>query len=139
MTGAVHPRILGSLGSADGTGVVRIEDRYDTDIDDLWEALTDPTRLARWYAGAACAICGKGIEVVRWFHRPPGMLGADGSIRSCRDLTVEELPDLFATARPICFDCCVAETFRARFPELVVEAPHIPALRPREGRSGNAA
>ena len=49
MTDAVHPRILGSLGSADGTGVVRIEDRYDTDIDDLWEALTDPTRLARWY------------------------------------------------------------------------------------------
>ena len=50
MTDAVHPRILGSLGSADGTGVVRIEDRYDTDIDDLWEALTDPARLARWYA-----------------------------------------------------------------------------------------
>jgi uncharacterized protein YndB with AHSA1/START domain len=42
-------RILGSLRSADGTGVVRIEDRYDTDIDDLWSALTDPARLARWY------------------------------------------------------------------------------------------
>jgi uncharacterized protein YndB with AHSA1/START domain len=42
-------RILGSLRSADGTGVVRIEDRYDTDIDDLWSALTDPDRLARWY------------------------------------------------------------------------------------------
>ena len=42
-------RILGSLRSADGNGVVRIEDRYDTDIDDLWLALTDPGRLARWY------------------------------------------------------------------------------------------
>ena len=42
-------RILGSLRSADGAGVVRIEDRYDTDIDDLWSALTDPGRLARWY------------------------------------------------------------------------------------------
>ena len=42
-------RILGSLRSADGKGVVRIEDRYDTDIDDLWSALTDPRRLARWY------------------------------------------------------------------------------------------
>ena len=41
--------ILGSLRSADGKGVVRIEDRYDTDIDDLWSALTDPGRLARWY------------------------------------------------------------------------------------------
>jgi uncharacterized protein YndB with AHSA1/START domain len=25
-----------------------MEDRFDTDIDDLWSALTDPTRLARW-------------------------------------------------------------------------------------------
>ena len=24
------------------------EDRFDTDIDDLWSALTDPRRLARW-------------------------------------------------------------------------------------------
>ena len=42
-------RILGSLRSADGRGVVRIEDRYDTGIDDLWSAITDPGRLARWY------------------------------------------------------------------------------------------
>jgi uncharacterized protein YndB with AHSA1/START domain len=42
-------RILGSLRSADGVGVVRIEDRYDTAIDDLWAAITDPARLARWY------------------------------------------------------------------------------------------
>ena len=27
---------------------MRIEDRFDTDIDDLWSALTDPGRLARW-------------------------------------------------------------------------------------------
>jgi uncharacterized protein YndB with AHSA1/START domain len=42
-------RILGSLRSADGAGIVRMEDRFDTDIDDLWSALTDPGRLARWY------------------------------------------------------------------------------------------
>ena len=42
-------RILGSLGSADGKGVVRMEDSLDTDIDDVWSALTDPSRLARWY------------------------------------------------------------------------------------------
>jgi uncharacterized protein YndB with AHSA1/START domain len=42
-------RILGSLRSADGKGIVRMEDRFDTDIDDLWSALTDPARLARWY------------------------------------------------------------------------------------------
>ncbi len=42
-------QILGSLRSADGKGVVRMESRLDTDIDDLWSALTDPQRLARWY------------------------------------------------------------------------------------------
>ncbi|WP_329475233.1 SRPBCC family protein [Kribbella sp. NBC_01484] len=42
-------RVLGRLGVADGTGVVRVEDRYDTDIDDLWSSITDPERLARWY------------------------------------------------------------------------------------------
>jgi uncharacterized protein YndB with AHSA1/START domain len=42
-------RILGSLRSADGVGVIRIEDRFDTGIDELWSALTDPQRLACWY------------------------------------------------------------------------------------------
>ena len=44
----VGGRILGSLRSADGKGVVRMEDRFDTGAGDLWSALTDPGRLARW-------------------------------------------------------------------------------------------
>lgn len=44
-------RILGSLRALDeARGVVRMEDTYDTDADDLWSALTDPDRLARWIA-----------------------------------------------------------------------------------------
>ena len=31
-------------------GVVRVEDLYDTDIADLWDACTRPERLARWIA-----------------------------------------------------------------------------------------
>jgi uncharacterized protein YndB with AHSA1/START domain len=51
MTSNASPgiRILGSLRSADGAGVVRIEDRYATEIDDLWSAITDPDRVARWF------------------------------------------------------------------------------------------
>jgi len=50
MTGnaAAGNRIVGTLRTGDGKGVVRMEDRFDTDIDDLWSALTDPLRLARW-------------------------------------------------------------------------------------------
>ena len=45
---AAGNRIVGTLRTADGKGVVRLEDRFDTGIDDLWSALTDPGRLARW-------------------------------------------------------------------------------------------
>jgi uncharacterized protein YndB with AHSA1/START domain len=31
-------------------GAIRVEDLYDTDIDDLWQACTTPERLARWIA-----------------------------------------------------------------------------------------
>ena len=47
MTG--NATVLGSLHSVEGKGVVRMEDRFDTGIDDLWGALTDPHRLAHWY------------------------------------------------------------------------------------------
>jgi uncharacterized protein YndB with AHSA1/START domain len=51
MTSNARPgeRILGSLGSAEGKGIVRMEDRLDTHIDDVWSALTDPSHLAHWY------------------------------------------------------------------------------------------
>ncbi len=52
MTSSANPggRILGSLRAAGSKGVVRMEDRFDTEIDDVWSALTDPLRLARWMA-----------------------------------------------------------------------------------------
>lgn len=43
-------RILRRLRAADGMGAVCLESRFDTDIDDLWSALTDPDRLAQWHA-----------------------------------------------------------------------------------------
>lgn len=51
MTGiaSVGGRILGSLGSEGGEGVVRMQDRVSAGIDAVWSALTDPMRLASWY------------------------------------------------------------------------------------------
>lgn len=54
MTDSDDGRLLGSLrrlgGEQAGRGVVRVEDVYDTGVDDLWSAVTDPSRLARWIA-----------------------------------------------------------------------------------------
>ena len=53
--------VLGSLHSRAGEGVVRMEDRFDTGIEDLWGALTDPDRLARWF-GEVEGELSEGIE-----------------------------------------------------------------------------
>ena len=44
-------KIIGTMRAIDeARGAARVEDVYDTDIDDLWEACTKPERLARWIA-----------------------------------------------------------------------------------------
>lgn len=44
-------RIIGTMRRLDDQrGAVRVEDVYDTAIDDLWSAITQPARLARWMA-----------------------------------------------------------------------------------------
>jgi uncharacterized protein YndB with AHSA1/START domain len=44
-------RVTGSLRAIDERrGAVRMVDVFDTDATDLWDALTDPRRLARWIA-----------------------------------------------------------------------------------------
>lgn len=40
--------LVSSVVAVGGKAVVRMEDRFDTSIEDLWSAITDPDRLARW-------------------------------------------------------------------------------------------
>jgi uncharacterized protein YndB with AHSA1/START domain len=42
--------LLGTLRYENGTGTVRMEDVFDTDIGDLWTAIVEPARLSRWIA-----------------------------------------------------------------------------------------
>jgi len=42
-------QILGTLREADGEGIVRMEDRFEVGVDELWSAVTDPHRLAAWW------------------------------------------------------------------------------------------
>lgn len=59
-------RIIGTVRAIDESrGAVRVEDVYDTDIDDLWQACTTPERLARWIAVVSGAPRqGETVEVV---------------------------------------------------------------------------
>jgi uncharacterized protein YndB with AHSA1/START domain len=49
MTNTNATRVIGSLRAEGGKGAVRMEDRLDTGIENVWSALTDPTRLIHWY------------------------------------------------------------------------------------------
>ena len=72
--------VVGSLSASDGTGVVRIEKRYDTTIDDLWSAVVDPDRLARWYGRVQGDLRPGGI-----FHTrlDPADIDATGRVEAC--------------------------------------------------------
>jgi uncharacterized protein YndB with AHSA1/START domain len=41
--------IKGTLHADAGEGVVRMNVRYESSVDTVWSALTDPPRLAQWY------------------------------------------------------------------------------------------
>jgi len=41
-------RLLGRLRSAEGNGIVRVEDRLEAPVGDVWSALSDRDRLADW-------------------------------------------------------------------------------------------
>jgi uncharacterized protein YndB with AHSA1/START domain len=56
-----------------------MEDRYDTDIDDLWSALTEPLRLARWWGEVE-----GDLRVGGEFHfRIPDALDGTGRVDAC--------------------------------------------------------
>ena len=76
--GTVH--ILGSLRSTDNGGIVRIEDVFDTDADDLWSAITQPERLARWYGEIEGDLTVGGLYTM--YLQGPGLYGV-GRIETC--------------------------------------------------------
>ena len=45
--------VLGEIRRDGDHGTIRVEDVYDTDLDDLWGAISEPERLARWLATVA--------------------------------------------------------------------------------------
>lgn len=79
--------------------------------------------LHTWYAGSACALCGKPIGEIRWTEHRPAFLSIGGTPLAWRDVAPEDLKGVLATHRPICFNCYVAESFRLEHKDLVVEDP----------------
>ncbi len=59
-------------------------------------------------------------------------MGPDRRTLEWEEIAAESLPALLETHHRICWSCHVALSFRARFPDLVLDDPLRPAARPSE-------
>jgi hypothetical protein len=87
--------------------------------------------LARWYAGKSCVICGQPLGEINWTEHRPALLSPDNRTLEWSDLPAERVPEILESHRPVCWNCHIAEEFRRKHPDLVVERPW-----KREGTSG---
>ncbi len=82
--------------------------------------------LADWYQGKTCVFCRREFRAIHWHDHQPGLAGADGAIVGWDSFRPEQVLDVLATHKPVCWDCRVAETFRREHPELVTDRPAPP-------------
>ena len=79
--------------------------------------------VAKWYEGKTCVFCHKPIGQLSHMDHAPALLGPDFKTAEWREISPEELPEVFAKYQPVCWNCHVAESFRRLHPELIVERP----------------
>lgn len=76
--------------------------------------------VAKWYEGKKCVFCQKTIGPLHHVDHAPALIGPDFKTAEWRDVRPEDLPEIFSTHQPVCWNCHVAESFRRLHPELVV-------------------
>lgn len=84
--------------------------------------------VADWYRGKECAVCTRPIGEIVWHERPPALIGPDGLTREWKEVAPHELPKIFRSHLPLCWNCHIAFEFRREHPELVVD--RVPLRQP---------
>jgi hypothetical protein len=80
--------------------------------------------VGKWYAEKLCAYCQKPFESTDdIFHHTPALMGKDLVSIEWDEIRPEELPEVFRSSLPICWNCHMAETFRRVHPEMTVDNP----------------
>lgn len=96
------------------------------EVEETPEGCLVRTMLQRWYGDRVCVYCRKAFGVIHWHDHRPGLRDPDGRLREWREVPAETLPEVLRTHEAVCWNCLTAETFRLRFPELVVDRPARP-------------
>lgn len=104
----------------------RWPERQDCGQDCLQQIEIDPQNclvwniVSNWYEGKTCVFCHKEIGPLHHFDHAPALLSPDFKTIEWKDLSPQQLPAVFETHRPVCWNCHVVENFRRLHPELVV-------------------
>jgi len=111
----------------------RWPERQDCGQECLQQIEVDPENclvwniVSKWYEGKKCVFCHKTFVELRHLDHAPALLDADHKTVEWRELRSEQLPEVFATHWPVCWNCHVAETFRRLHPELVTDREREPS------------
>jgi hypothetical protein len=79
--------------------------------------------LEEWYAGKSCAFCARVFESLHWHDHRPALVAADGRLVDWDGFRPEQVQDVLAAQRPVCWDCRIAEGFRREHAALVTDRP----------------
>jgi hypothetical protein len=85
------------------------------------------TIAAHFFDGVRCAICRQRIASIHTATLQPGLLDpVTREVAAWNELPAAQLSAAFQARLPICPNCTLVESFRRRFPDLVVERPRRP-------------
>lgn len=105
----------------------RWPERQDCGQDCLKQIEADPENclvwniVSKWYEGKSCVFCHKPISALQHIDHVPALLAPDNTTLEWKRVRPQQLPAIFETHRPVCWNCHVTETFRRLHPELVVD------------------
>jgi len=77
--------------------------------------------VSKWYEGKSCVFCHKQIGPLHHLDHAPALLSPDHKTIEWSELRPQQLPEVFETHRPVCWNCHIAQNFRRTHPELVVD------------------
>jgi hypothetical protein len=132
----------------------RWPERGECDQDCLIQVERDPeghrvwTIASHWFEGKQCAYCGKPIQPLAHLDHRPALMGSEKLTAEWDEVPAEKLPELFASARAVCWGCHMTETFIREHPDLVVFRPwkkggpigqYVPENRPDESTENRRA
>ena len=138
---AGHAAVTGVTGEADLRlqACSRWPERQDCGQECLAQIEAAPeeclvrTMLTNWYKDERCALCGREFGPIQWSEHKPVLMSPERVRMEWDTVAPETLPQVLQTHYRVCWNCHMAESFRALHPDLVLDDP----LRsePRRSRS----